>query len=978
MGNRSISVQGTGNDSNAWFYDDWRPEPNQTYLIRYRLRIAPNSTGGTPIAGFTTANHDAWRIPRDDGWHTVTILCRTPLQKESHLRFGQWNLRGKVQYDDIEVYSAVPVHRRVEGFELGEGESVNQTTYRFSTLSMRMPTNASRPLVAHTATFNTDRWVFGEPLGAGEPPSGDWVVYRHSVGIPFRSASLRVRVGYRDGGALVVELSKDGTNWREAGRFERLGEHTVEVPQDLLPAETLWVRVWATGVWQVSQYEFTATLTRPVPSVQGATWYFLQKASNPDLAILPMALEGSHLRVQLRNRGTRARQVRLQLTASSPDSRQESLVRQQVRLASDEIREIRLPLPNLAQRTFTLNIEAREGRTMLSEYQAEINRPWIEVGGFGYALARSDALQLWWSEATYKVGQTVPVPERTRPIRIESACNEYEPFQLVLSPQKPLKRLTLRLSEFTSGRGSAGRPVWDEVARVDYVPVTIPTDGWGAPGSYPDPLIPLYRRARWTAEGEQPQEVQIVLTDLRANQNQPLWITVFVPKDTPKGVYRATLQIVEAIDENGNSVPVPRAPVRVELRVFGFTLPDVMPLRTAFGVNIDNDWHRLRTPEQFQQVWDSYMQICRRYRISPYTPHAYAPIRWEAIEQDGALQFRYDFSEFDKAMTRYLDEFGFSGFNLVILPERLAGHEQFTPEWTQLYKQLMAPILEHLRQKGWLSKAYCYWIDEPHTPQQYELTKRGMEALKQGAPGVRRLLTNYIEKFPSPTFYDLVDLWVPIMNQYDEGNARQRQALGEEVWWYVCTGPKEPYPNNFIDHPAITHRIRYWMMARWGLDGDLYWSITYMRGQNWAIRNPYEDAQSQAPEGNYWGNGDGRMLYPPVRQPLPEDAEPVLDAPFPSLRLALLSEGIEDHCYLWLLSQLLQQARQTPNPNETLRRAIQQGESALESAFGLFPSMTEYTTDPQRLMQARQRVAEAIEQLREILEIILPSEKSLG
>ena len=77
--------------------------------------------------------------------------------------------------------------------------------------------------------------------------------------------------------------------------------------------------------------------------------------------------------------------------------------------------------------------------------------------------------------------------------------------------------------------------------------------------------------------------------------------------------------------------------------------------------------------------------------------------------------------------------------------------------------------------------------------------------------------------------------------------------------WYVCTGPKAPYPNNFITHPAINPRIRFWMLDAKKLDGSLYWSITA-----W-YQNPWEQAMSLDEKGWLWGNGDGRLIYPPRR-----------------------------------------------------------------------------------------------------------------
>lgn len=1225
-GKRCVSVTGNGSDSSAWECIGWKPEGGKLYLIRYFVNRSLDSVGGTPITGFSTVNRDAWDVPSDGQWHLRQFFCRTPVNRpDTVLRFGQWHVKGKVAFDDVEVLPAIAVHKQIGKVMLGTGESIRNGVYHFISNFSGIWSDDSRPLFAHTAGFNTDRWVLGGPMSERWQENGAWVIYRHSVGFPLTSARLSFVIGYYENGQLVVEASVNGKQWHELGRFSPTGEYTLTVPKDLFPAKELWVRFWATGTLQVHHYRVEAPLSDNPPDAVGETWYFAVGRTAQRLTVEPIALTEGALLVKLKNDSPKPRRVKINLTASNlgvetllAAKRTGSQLTAPLTPNSEKI--LTVPLPKLAplkEQLVTLTVQ--EGEEVVFSAEAIVKKPWIEVGGFGYHIAETKAISIWWCEATYKVISVTPrpSPNTSHPIHIEAARNEYEPFQVVLAPNVPLQRLRLRLTEFkpVSSSSSAPCPVWDEVALVDYVPVTVPTDAWGSVGEYPDPLIPLWRRQRWTPDGEKPQLVEVKVQNLKANQNQPLWLTAFVPKGTPAGTYRAALYIVEAIDISGKPVPYPNSPIPIELRVFGFTLPDDTPLRTAYGVGIDNSWHNLRSQDQFRRVWDLYMQTCRRYRISPYTPHAYAPIRWEmqgpsitidngvlqlvvdrwqgriatvqaklssgdrmnvggilplleqferegvgwegkgvewagtevikevrfversekrvtldvtaerlnsqparrkfsatvrlSVEagkplvtvqlrrivntdtlrwrlngyyhllppdqrpssstnsenfgawifadakqtfafgaaglgftysirinpQTGGLhgdvyrqvgkwlepnevwepeaepvasvfvweanekgltdfvaqilsgwkdgnfaepreikiaeqpepQFRYDFTEFDAAMNRYLNEFRFNGFNFTILPESLGGHERFTPEWTALYKRLMAPILEHLRQNGWLKFAYCYWIDEPHTPEQYELTKRGMASLKEALPGVRRLLTNYTEKFPSPTFYGFVDLWVPIFNQFDPQRAKERQALGEEVWWYVCTGPKAPYPNNFIDHPAITHRIRYWMAAKWNLDGDLYWSMTYWRGKNWRLRNPYEDGQSETPEGGYWGNGDGRLLYPPVRQPLPEDAEPVIAPPIPSLRLALISEGIEDFCYLWLLRQLVKEGQKVRVKSKALQAALKQANEALGTLDRLIRSQTDYEMDPKKVYLERHHIAEAIERLANVL-----------
>ncbi len=1346
-GRRCISVTGNGNDSNAWECVDWKPENGKLYRIRFFVRRSSGSAGGTPITGFSTVNRDAWDVPSDDKWHLHEFVCRTPVKRSTEqgtgdtgvLRFGQWHVKGTVSYDDIEVLPVISVHKVVGSFvvrheaqrsavkgerhstsfrgllrtsdatpltlrgllQAGSGESIRNGIYRFATNFSGYSSNDSRPLFAHTAGFNTDRWVLGGPMSERWQERGAWVIYRHKLNgtgdegrgtseFRFETAKLAFVIGYYEGGQLVVEVSTDGKAWREIGRFSPSGEYIAEVPANLLPADEIWVRFWATGVLQVNAYRMEAKLTGNPPDAVGETWYFAVKRDTgqgeKSLVIEPKALvdryfdirrvgflpdrirqasrlvprrEGETpaelktqhpdeiatngaLLVLIRNETTKQRQISVILRANNGSAKS---VKVALKPKSEQI--VAVPLPQLAAGEQVVTLTVREGATVVYEAEARVQKSWIEVGGFGYQIASTDALTLWWCEATYKIGRTTPRPPSrvTRPVRIESARNEYEPFQLVITPQVPIKQLRLQLEPFQAVEPvpdpKSPVPIWDEIALVDYVPVTIPTDAWGSQGEFPDPLIPLWKRDEGRGTGDEVTKIEVQVGNLQAGKNQPLWLTVFVPKGVPAGNYKANIRIFEAIGIDGKPVPSPKSPIPVELRVFGFTLPDDTPLRTAYGVHIDNDWHRLKTQEQFRQVWDLYMQTCRRYRISPYTPHAYAPIRWEAkgprtaidngvlrlvidrwqgrvasvtrdmghrtiekgqqlaprpaslvpiggvlpvleqferegigwegkgigwagtevvrdvkiVEQTGqrivlditaervssfptnrkfaatvrltveagkpyfsvqlrkivntdsvrwringyfhllppdqkplssvntdrfgawqipvgtddnpsvyfgaagtgftyslrinpttghphgdvyrqvgkwlepnevweptdepiafvflwdgkasvslregeapaepqrlekfveqllrgeiaALpesklqlveqpepEFSYDFTEFDEAMHRYLDEFRFNGFNLVILPETLGGYERFTPEWTQLYKRLMAPIVEHLKQKGWLSKAYCYWVDEP-SPNDYENVKRGMLVLKEAMPGVRRLLTFCFDKAPVPFFYDAVDLWVPVMSLFDEHRAKERQALGEEVWWYVCTGPKAPYPNNFIDHPAITHRIRYWMAAKWNLDGDLYWSMTYYRGKGWRLRNPYEDGQSETPEGGYWGNGDGRLLYPPVRQPLPENAEPVIAPPIPSIRLALIAEGIEDHCYFWMLKRLRDAGRGTRDGSKELQEALKLADEALRSLDRLIRSQTDYEHDPQKLHAERRKVAEAIERLTKLL-----------
>jgi hypothetical protein len=286
-------------------------------------------------------------------------------------------------------------------------------------------------------------------------------------------------------------------------------------------------------------------------------------------------------------------------------------------------------------------------------------------------------------------------------------------------------------------------------------------------------------------------------------------------------------------------------------------------------------------------------------------------------------------------MERYLDKFKFTSFRVSGIPNKLGGFERYSEEYNRLFIRTYSEIQEHLREKGWLDKAFWYWVDEPPISE-YPNVKKGMALLKSACPDMRRLLTCNNEDAPISYFYDYVNLWVPIMDRFNFEKSRERQQLGETVWWYVCTGPKGPYPNNFTDHPAMNHRVRFWMIDKYGLDGSLYWSVTYWK------QNPWELAMSYNPQGGMWGNGDGRLLYPPRRT---EPDVPVIEGPVTSIRFENLRDGMEDIEYLHLL-----------------KKSGLRGKALLEKAHNeLVQTLTVFEQNPFILMAMRHRVAKAIE-----------------
>jgi len=561
-----------------------------------------------------------------------------------------------------------------------------------------------------------------------------------------------------------------------------------------------------------------------------------------------------------------------------------------------------------------------------------------------YDLSENEDYALWWSISANKIlAKKKPVGMNQNGIQISAARNEYESFQLVMFTKRDIRVENISVSNFTAGKNKFLSDKNVEILKVDYVPVINPTDALGQSGNWPDPLMPV------TFSDTSPLA-------LKGNENHIFWFNIYVPEKANAGNYTAYIRIKLFKSNLISEVPL-------QLRVYNFTLPKETHTRTAYGVNVNNDWHRLEKPEDFRTLYDSYLQVLYKRRICPMNPMAYAPVKVNLIPiKDGETVLDYkvdlDFSEFDKAGEYYLDQLGFNAFNFPIATE-YEGLKAFNEDYKRQAKKIFGAQINHLRQKNWLSKAYCYWIDEPdlnNTPISY--VQDGMKFLKEVAPELKRLLTLCKAPAPDARYYDMVNLWAPVMSCFSNEAAQARQLRSEEVWWYVCTVPRTPYANNFIDHPALEHRMRYWMMEKYNVQGDLYWTTTF-----WSYRNPYEDASSyvDANAKDSYGNGDGLLLYPPTKTP-PKEA--LMAPPNPSIRLEMIRDGLEDREYFWVLRQEIARIKTTAQYDKA-KNLLKEAEWIKQEPNVLIKSLKEFEKDPLKLYHSRQKVALMIEKFRQ-------------
>jgi hypothetical protein len=335
-----------------------------------------------------------------------------------------------------------------------------------------------------------------------------------------------------------------------------------------------------------------------------------------------------------------------------------------------------------------------------------------------------------------------------------------------------------------------------------------------------------------------------------------------------------------------------------------------------------------------------------------------------------------DFSEFDRGARRALDELGFNAYNLHLeglgtgsfysrREGMFCGFRQGTPEYDALMRQYLKQVEDHLAANGWLGREYIYWFDEPD-PKDYPFVREGMLSIRRNAPRLTRFIT---EHRPGPEIMDVSEIGCTIFDRVDPKAVADLAPKGREFWSYLCTGPKSPWVTLFIDHPAVNFRMWLWMTYKWGLKGILVWRADYWNSPTLfppgLLQNPWADPMSYTvgygvPFGqvNHWGNGDGRLLYPPNREP-GKDRTKYLCGPVDSVRWEILREGIEDYEYFILLERAIKDAKGKPKLNAAAAEAAK----LLDFPPALFTSGKEYTKDPLDLLKHREKVAAAIEKL---------------
>ena len=472
----------------------------------------------------------------------------------------------------------------------------------------------------------------------------------------------------------------------------------------------------------------------------------------------------------------------------------------------------------------------------------------------------------------------------------DMAGNEYESFQLVLTPKRELKDVTLTVGDFKLGNAVCKA----EVRAVDYVKLPTPSNikvpkrganvygesvsvfpgkdtvaGW-----YPDPLR------------EMPGKF-----DLKANESKTFFITVKSPANAPAGIYRSVAAVKAA---DGTTLDIP-----LSIRVRGFSLPAAL------------DRHSVHTGNNFRSVGLVSKKYMEEYyaAMAPYylsLSHTFNGINVK-FNADNSVEL--DTAEWDKEMELAINKYG---MKVIFIPtvgmyglpkaqnisrtwegvQITPGEGKITPEFEVKFGNFIEVFAKHLKAKGWLERAEMSLVDEPHTKGDFALGHAVSKLVKKRAPGLKVMWT----KWPTKEGIGAADVW--IIGALQPGQIKAALARGEKV---------EQYPNwhMLIDRPAMDRRMLGFQMYKYGLSGVLHWS----RDSVWRSPDELLSPQMRYPDGRVI-YGSGLIMYPGKN-----------NIPQPSIRLDTTRDALDDYEYLMILEKLAAKRPGDPAAKEALEYA---------------------------------------------------------
>ena len=462
------------------------------------------------------------------------------------------------------------------------------------------------------------------------------------------------------------------------------------------------------------------------------------------------------------------------------------------------------------------------------------------------ALSAPEGVSLWTETPMQRVYPNTAAPSaKASAVKLESAANERESFQLVLRPERTVTLDGVVFSDLVSDAGGRIAAANGAAHRLGYETVADMRAVLCGETRFADRMIPV-------AKG----------MSLPADENTALHLTVFTPSGTKAGLYRGTV----ALTLDGKTTEVP-----VVLKVWDVELPRETSYIGHMLVWFSPFARREEVLKRFAEC--GMMGTVYNGGEAPKLKDCFdgkdvkfpddLALAEKSVKEFGAPYFQVPWG-FMGAWNWNTNKTVFLGLNLKL----------DSKEFDDNFSNYLSSLQGQLSAKGFADRSFIYMWDEM-TEGHYPAMRKTTEMVRRYAPDMKVLTVSA----PDPEVVANNDIIVaahPAHWWSAEARERVRAAnrAGKKIWMYansVTFGTASR---------ALIPRLTAWLSRSHGMCGYLHWSCDY----NWKANN-------FARNGNEW------LLYP-------SEGDPVY-----SVRMEYFRDGVEDFNLLQLSRKLPKDVR---------------------------------------------------------------------
>ena len=627
------------------------------------------------------------------------------------------------------------------------------------------------------------------------------------------------------------------------------------------------------------------------------------------------------------------------------------------------------------------------------------------LGDTQYRLNPFSAGDVWFADTTVKLTPQTPAPAEERSeVHIQAAANESQSFQIVINPAVDFRIDQVAVTKLSQGPVEIA-PAAVEIRQVDYVRVSKAAriNQVRFFGEIGDPLIAV-----------EPQEV------VSKEGNLAFWLTIRVPSGSPGGDYRGSISFS---NEGETLLAIP-----LHLTVYNFELPEFSPFRSNMGgqyfaknsgdakLNPTYRYHGIQSKEGLKKLAKAYYEIMAREKFYPKNVALFAEIGvvWDlppdGLNVDAPGNYftlrEWDFREFNSTLRHFIDELKVNSVCLTHtnpsvshIFKHLPGETQRTwnsdpghitmawqtfrkmtqitylkephdpwqdsslevtrAQWDHLVLEYYRALCGNLRKHGWLDKFYIFVDETAGTEKILHLARllkkdpqtaglriahclQGFESLWHEEDGdyVFRDLLTHVPQIDE-NYYRWEDYY---WKDYDVPRDRNR------LWSYAAYSSRLG-----INVPGMSNRQIGLELFHLGGSGYVIWDTLMWHhhyGDQDDPHNPWQEPHASL------ANGALAYFYPPQRDGLAVNPDLRIT---PSLRVMTFREAVDDFEYAYLLEGLVADAERAGVTVPAARRV-------LDDIERMFPNSVSWSLNDAWYLELRQRMAHAIENLRERLQ----------